>query len=71
MTGDRNFMYLASLFDEKEILNVYTVHAITARRLKGHKYYSRRDEEDDFWMSLCECDDDFLKSYHSVTVFCL
>ena len=45
-------MYLASLYSEDQVLSVYTVHAITARRLKGDKHYSRIDDEDCYWQSL-------------------
>ena len=47
MTGDTNFMYAVSLYDKKQSLVPYTVHAMTARRLEGDEVYCRRDEIED------------------------
>ena len=64
LTQDMNFLYLVSLFKDDEILNVYTVHAINARRLENDDFYSRIDEVDQFWQSTCECDDNFFRAHH-------
>ena len=52
ITGDNNFMYMASLYEDEYSLNVYTMHAFTARKLEGTNYFSRRDEVDDHWQAL-------------------
>ena len=54
LTGDRNFMYLASLYSNKNMLKVYTVHAINARRLEDDDIFHRIDEVEQFWQPLGE-----------------
>ena len=49
LTGDTNFLYLVSLYHNKNRLKVYTVHALNARRLEGEEVYSRIDDEEPWW----------------------
>ena len=71
LTGNRCFMYLASLFKPGLSNKVYTVHSFIARRLMGDKVYSRRDEEDDFWAVVGLQDDSLFKLYHTIAIYAL